>query len=535
MGNNINSQAQFPNIDQLSSNERGMYMKEHEFEASLTTMISELDSLLDVSSSSESAIKNNSSKVQSELNVLIGRIESEIVSLVERYIEQIREEESQVEAAYERLYSKIYNIIQSVNVNIQNRTTTYDIVMSYKLRILDEIEAMFGKTSPYSDGRSISSDERYSIQIPNTLIRLRDVDEGIAWRSIPVIIDPNITQDKTVKICEFTPVRNNTFADAGDNYIPTFLAEIIIAGDLFAFKGILKSVTQNRDARFNKAQNRSAIFVADYFINQDLPFSIKVLYDKNRNKVAVALKYDDTEDKFTSIIKFDFSINLLVGTNLDFANESTCVIMDGAGLNSYNVSIERGNSFIEIGEYSPKVTHNGSVSCFVTPGTNIDLESSFNSGATYIEFRYTNPNGYLFDKKDIASIMIGDSEVTDIVDNKNNITEVIFVEHENGETILKIANPELYAQAGVPVIAKVRLTGRYVVNENTITRYKYSLPDLDVDTTKISVTVNGETLPPANWDFDKNSGLLQINNITGELVCIISADVSATTEEIGEN
>ena len=535
-GNNINSQAQFPNIDQLSSNERGMYMKEHEFESSLATMISELDSLLDVSSSSESAIQNSSSKVQAELNVLVGRIESEIVSLVERYIEQIREEESQVEAAYERLYSKIYNIIQSVNVNIQNRTTTYDIVMSYKLRILDEIETMFGKTSPYSDGRSISSDERYSIQIPNTLIRLRDVDEGIAWRSIPVIIDPNITQDKTVKICEFTPVRNNTFVNAEDKYVPSFLAEVIVSGDLFAFKGILKSVTQNRDSRFNKTQNRSAIFVADYFINQDLPFSLKVLYDKNRNKVAIALKYDDTEDKFTSIIKFDFSINLLVGTNLEFANESTCVIMDGAGLNSYPVSIEAGNNYIEIGEYTPTVTHNGSVACYVTPGAKISLDTVYNTGAEYLELRYTNVEGYKFDKKDINSVMIGDVEVSDITDKTGNTTEVIFVEQdaETGETILRIAKPQLFTSVG-PVTVDIRLKSRYVINGTTKTVYTYSLPDLDVDTTKIDIKVNGETLPPANWDFDKNSGLLQINNVTGELTCLIKADVAVTTEEIGEN
>ena len=533
-GNNINSQAQFPNIDQLSSNERGMYMKEHEFEASLATMISELDSLLDSSSSSESAIQNSSSKVQAELNVLVGRIESEIVSLVERYIEQIREEENQVEAAYERLYSKIYNIIQSVNVNIQNRTTTYDIVMSYKLRILDEIETMFGKTSPYSDGRSNSSDEKYSIQIPNTLIRLRDIDEGIAWRSIPVIIDPNITQDKTVKICEFTPVRNNTFVDAGNNYVPSFLAEVIVSGDLFAFKGILKSVVQNRDSRFNKSQNRAAIFVADYFINQDLPFSLKVLYDKNRNKVAIALKYDDTEDKFTSIIKFDFSINLLVGTNLEFANESTCVIMDGAGLNSYNVSIEAGNDYIEIGEYSPTVTHKGSISCYVKPGAKINIDSVYNANAEYIEFRYTNNDGYMFDKKDIDSIIIGDSEVNDITDKNGNITEeIVFVEQNAGETVVRITKPELFASVG-PVVANICLKSRYVLNGTTKTIYTYSLPDLSIDNTKINITVNGEILPPANWDFDKNSGLLQINNITGELICLISADVSVTTEEIDE-
>ena len=318
--NQLNTMAQFPNIDQLSKNERGMFIKEHEFEASFKTMISKLNSLLDASSS-DSAIKNTSEKVQAELNILTGRIESEIVSLVKRYIEQIEEEEDQVNAAFERLYSYIYNEIQSINVNIQNRTTTYDIVMSYKLRLLNEVDRLFGKTSPYQDGRS--SSENYSIRSSNSIIRLRDVDEGQVWKSFPVIIDPNITQDKIIKICEFTPIENGTS-------VPTFLAEILISGDLYAFKGLLKSTIQNRDGRFNETENRTAIFEADYFINQDLPFSIKTLYDSNRNKIAIALKYDDTEDKFTSIIKLDFSINLLVGSNLEVANKNTCVIMDGA-------------------------------------------------------------------------------------------------------------------------------------------------------------------------------------------------------------
>ena len=277
--NQINTMAQFPNIDQLSKTERGMFIKEHEFEASFKTMISELNSLLDASSS-DSAIKNTSEKVQAELNVLIGRIESEIVSLVKRYMEQIDEEEDQVNAAFERLYSYIYNEIQSINVNIQNRTTTYDIVMSYKLRLLNEVDKIFGKTSPYQDGRNTKNDN-YSIRSSNSIIRLRDIDEGQVWKSFPVIIDPNISQDKIIKICEFTPVENG-------KSIPAFLAEIIISGDLYAFKGILKSTVQNRDSRFNEEENRTAIFEADYFINQDLPFSIKTLYDSNRNKIAIA-------------------------------------------------------------------------------------------------------------------------------------------------------------------------------------------------------------------------------------------------------
>ena len=530
--NILNTQSQFPNIDQLNKSERGMFIKEHEFEVSLQTMVSELNSLLDTSSSSESAIESQSSKVQSELNVLVGRIESEIVSLVERYIEQIKDEIDQVEAAYERLYSKIYNIIQSINVNIQNRTTTYDIVMSYKLRILDEIEALFGKTSPYSDGRSRLENETYSVQSSDSLIRLRDVDEGIAWRSYPVIIDPNITQSKVVKICEFTPIANG-------KSIPAFLAEVIVSGDLFAFKGILKSVTQDRDARFSDEENRSAEFVADYFINQDLPFALKVLYDESRNKVAIALKYDETDDGFTSIIKFDFSINLLVGTGLEFTNESTCVIMDGAGLHAYDVSIVAGNSAITVGDYPTSVTHGGSISCYFESGAVVQIESEYIDDEELnpdnkLYLKYENTNKYMVYKKYIKSIIINGSTVLeDDITVKNDF--------ETMESTIIISNPENYATKGSTVTAAVSLNSRFYVTGGYKTVEEYGLPDLSTDTTKITINVNGQHLSNSNWDFDNSSGLLQVNNITGKLDITLSSsvtisstvfDINAETEDI---
>lgn len=527
--NILNTQAQFPNIDQLSKNERGMFMKEHEFETSLQTMISELNSLLDTSSSSDSAIEVNSSKVQAELNVLVGRIESEIVSLVGRYVEQIGEEINQVESAYERLYSKIYGIIQGINVNIQNRTITYDIVMSYKLRILNEIEKMFGIKSPYSDGRSEEPGERYTIQAPGSVIRLRDVDEGIAWRSMPVIIDPNITQDKTVKICEFTPVRNKTYnPDNLENYVPTFLAEINISGDLYAFKGIVKSVTQDRGARFNDSENRSVLFVADYFINQDLPFAIKVLYDSERDKVAIALKYDETDDGFTSIIKFDFSINLLVGTDLEFANESTCVIMDGAGLHSYPITINAGNHII-LGEYPSSITHGGSIATYFSAGEKAKLSSSYNVGDETINFEYID-SGYMFDVTDIKLITIGKNVVN---------TEDISVVSEVGKTVVKINNPSIYGQVGSIIEADIILSARYKLDTRTGNRlYKvyeeYSLPNLETNPSKLIITVNGANFASNNYDFDMNSGLLQVNNITGELVAELSATVTVSETLISE-
>jgi hypothetical protein len=58
-------------------------------------------------------------------------------------------------------------------------------------------------------------------------------------------------------------------------------------------------------------------------VNQDLPFAIETLYDAERNKVAIVFKFDETDDKFSSIVKFDFYIDLIVGSDLEFAEPGT--------------------------------------------------------------------------------------------------------------------------------------------------------------------------------------------------------------------
>lgn len=516
--NQLNTMAQFPNIDQLSKNERGMFIKEHEFEASFKTMISELNSLLDASSS-DSAIKNTSEKVQAELNILTGRIESEIVSLVKRYIEQIEEEEDQVNAAFERLYSYIYNEIQSINVNIQNRTTTYDIVMSYKLRLLNEVDRLFGKTSPYQDGRS--SSENYSIRSSNSIIRLRDVDEGQVWKSFPVIIDPNITQDKIIKICEFTPIENGTS-------VPTFLAEILISGDLYAFKGLLKSTIQNRDGRFNETENRTAIFEADYFINQDLPFSIKTLYDSNRNKIAIALKYDDTEDKFTSIIKLDFSINLLVGSNLEFANKNTCVIMDGVDLNWYSVSINVGNNYIrKVTSHNDKITHGGAISLYLEAGKFFDFDLIFSN-----ELRLDLPTGNYIDYSNINYIKTGNTEImvnSVSIDNSGSSSTIIINDASN-----YVSDTSKNVQISLSLNSWYSLTDR---NDGTFikTTTHYDLPDLSINPELVSILIDGNVVNKNTYDVDTITGLMIINNITGNLEATVSAHVYEETEIVNSS
>lgn len=323
--NNINTYSQFPNLDQMSKEERGMFVKEHEFEASLNTMVSELNSLLDTTSGNSSEIQNQKSKVSEALNTLVGNIESSLHDLIKRYLLLISDENNKVQAAEERIYAKIQNVIQSINVNIQNRTITYDAVMGYKLRIMNAAYEAFGPVSPYDDSRKDSTE--YSIQ-KNTVAFLRDTDEGIRYRCCSLNLDPSIQQGEVIKICSWDPINNRTD-------VPTFLAELIISGDLYAFKGIVSSTNKNVDG------DRTVIFDADYFINQDLPFSIKAFYDKTNNKMVLALVYDTTEDNFTSIVKLDIGINLLVGSNLKFS--PNCTKMTNAGLLTYGVNVTAEN------------------------------------------------------------------------------------------------------------------------------------------------------------------------------------------------
>jgi vacuolar-type H+-ATPase subunit H len=323
--NEVNTYAQFPNLDQFSKQEREIFVSEHEFEATLNLMLTELNTLLDTNSGNVSEIENQKNQVSAALNKLSSDIESTLHELINRYNNLIADESNKVAAAEERIYSRIQSVIQSINVNIQNRTITYDTVMGYKLRILDAIYGLFGVTSPYSDERK--NDERYSVK-KDQFVELRDIDEGIGYRSCSVSLDPSIQQGEVIKLCSWEPIANGT-------NVPTFLAELIISGDLYAFKGRVSSSSKNA------VGDRTVVFDADYFISQDLPFSIKAFYDRTNNKMVLALIYDSTNDNFTSIVKLDVSVNLLVGENLVFA--PNCTKMANAGLITYGVTVNLEN------------------------------------------------------------------------------------------------------------------------------------------------------------------------------------------------
>ena len=381
--NEVNTYAQFPNLDQLTKQERSVFVSEHEFETALNLMVTELDNLLDTSSGNVSEIENQKNQVSAALNKLTSDIESTLHDLISRYISLIQDETNKVSAAEERIYSRIQQVIQSINVNVQNRTITYDTVMSYKLRILDAVYKLFGNVSPYSDSRK--NDEKYFLKKGDIAV-LRDVDEGVGFRSCSIALDPSIQQGEVIKLCSWEPIQNGT-------KIPTFLAEIIISGDLYAFRGYVSSSSKNQDG------DRTVIFDADYFINQDLPFSIKTFYDKTNNKMVLALVYDNTNDNFTSIVKMDLSVNLLVGENLMFAPNSTKMANAGlitfgvnASLTNLEATAQNGN--ILVSQYNDKNEYIGSVNKSlyrVQTGTTVNIVLKVPTGK---ESEYALPNIY---------------------------------------------------------------------------------------------------------------------------------------------
>ena len=324
MGDNIiedsvNTNAMFPHLDQLSESSRDIYVKDHEFQIAIAEMIAQLNTLLDMTNGT-SVIATSKTKVANALNSQLSEIEtiSSKVNGSDGWVEQMRQQLVEVQAAFERLYSKIFSDIKSINVNIENRTQTFDSVESYQQRVKYALWKLLQISSAYKDGRAddVNGDDKYTIKGVNTTVALRDVDKQ-GFVTYPVIIKPyitndegeNITQVTPIKILEFTPVTNGTS-------VPSFLAELIISGDLFSYKGFVSSGAKS-------PKERGVNFDAEYLINQDLPFSLKVLYDEDTNKVAIAFKFDETNDKFASIVKFDFSVNLLVGKDLEFAEPNT--------------------------------------------------------------------------------------------------------------------------------------------------------------------------------------------------------------------
>jgi hypothetical protein len=299
----INKEMQTPSIDQLNKAGRSIYYKEHEFKPEYQVIIAELEALLDESEHSASIIVTKQREILDILTLHSGQTDD--VSMVsQNKIQFLLDELINVDSAHERLYQKILVDIESINVNTKNRTRIYDVPASYETSLKDWVYQRFRKKSPYISGlNDLSENDRWTIKSPSSSVLLRDVDFGDRMITFPFVLDPNISQDTHIKLLSFTPIKKA-------NNEPSFLAELIMNGDLYAFKGYLKSENIGRGGK------RGAVFVSDYAVSYEMPFCFKVLYDDENNKVVLVFKYKSTLNKLTTIIKLDISIHLLVGREL---------------------------------------------------------------------------------------------------------------------------------------------------------------------------------------------------------------------------
>jgi hypothetical protein len=295
-------------IDQLKKDSRQIFYKEHEFKDALSNIIGVLTNILDDSEESSSIIKSKKDEIALALSEHISEL-SVVGSEMDDAINHVLDDLIEVDSAYERIYNKILSDIRLINTNIENRILTYDITSSYYTELKDKIFDTFKHKSPFKEGLILNDNNKWTIKNPS-IVSLRDMDTSDRMVSFPIIIDPNIPQTSYIKLLTFNPLKRN------DNN-PVFLAELIISGNLYSFKGYLESADMNR------SEKRGAIFIADYGISQDTPFSIKVVYDEEINVVALLFKYDETITGFTSIIKLDCSIHLLVGRGLVIEDMNT--------------------------------------------------------------------------------------------------------------------------------------------------------------------------------------------------------------------
>jgi hypothetical protein len=310
MSDEINENAQTPRISQITKTGREVYYKEHEFREELLKIIAELDALLDNSENSTSIIAIKQREIIQLLSEQASAV-SDLILITENKIALILNELINVDSAHERLYQKILADILLINANIKNRTRVYDIAQAYNTSLKDYTYSRLAYKSPYKAGLADRSEnDKWTIRSPKSLVMLRDMDMGDRMVSFPFILDPEVTQDTPIKIFSFTPIKNT------DNS-PVFLSELIINGDLYAFKGYLKSEDIDRKG------NRGAIFVSSYAISYELPFVFKVAYDEENNRVIFLFKYIENPSKFTSIIKLDISVHLLIGNGLSINNLNT--------------------------------------------------------------------------------------------------------------------------------------------------------------------------------------------------------------------
>jgi hypothetical protein len=310
MSDQINN-SKTPGIDQLSKDARSIYYKEHEFERQLDMIKAEIDELTDNSEGTTSVLYLIYREVKNILETTHEDRKDEIVYYTLYYIKFIIQHLIEVDSAYERLYRKILADIEMININLRDRIVSYDIPSAYNTEMKTVLQNIFGKKSPYLEGKNdLSLNDLWTVKSRNSVIMMRDMDMGNRMTTIPIVPDPSIPKEKYIKLFSFTPL----LSDKGE---PIYLGEIIIAGSFYAFKGYLKSEVLDHSG------NRGAIFDAEYGISYDIPYSFKIIYDNENNKIIVLFKHEETAGKLVTVSKLDFSIQLLVGKNLVIEERNT--------------------------------------------------------------------------------------------------------------------------------------------------------------------------------------------------------------------
>ena len=109
----------------------------------------------------------------------------------------MRQQLVEVQAAFERLYSKIFTDIKSINVNIENRTQTFDSVESYQQRVKHALWKLLQISSAYKDGRADDVNGDDNVNVADMLKAARERDTARQLPKAAEIID--VTPTGSVK------------------------------------------------------------------------------------------------------------------------------------------------------------------------------------------------------------------------------------------------------------------------------------------------------------------------------------------------
>lgn len=378
MANNTNTSARFINIDGLKPNEREMYIKEHDFEAQLAERLAEIRILNGTSSEKH---ENEILKKQNEINSAIKDLEDAVTSRLRNLIENsvkgnnyggeksLNQIANTLNAKYEILSAKLLKLIEQLNADLLNRLPTFDVFNVYKTNMLRVIDETFNVKNVYAEKDLTNVDEQQYIIKNREIFKLRDINESIGWTTATLVFNPDIavhreldadgnlldeyTKDIELELFRFTPYRNMT-------NIPSFLIELLLINDTFAFKGRVRSTKVNSKTYIKEYDNRMATFEADYAVNMDTDYSLALEYDNVNNQIVVVLTVHARDNRVTPFITMQVSVDVIVGQNLRFDNigqlytggDETTLVRDRDKLESWESGGSGGQGMTYEEEYA---------------------------------------------------------------------------------------------------------------------------------------------------------------------------------------